>query len=292
MPLNESVYSLDPEELQFFKSWSGIDDDEALKRHILDLQEEAYEIHPYPCIRRLAFTKLKISRLPAYGQFLKLGKERPGAIFLDIGCCFGNDVRKVVADGFPIQGIIASDLKKEFWDMGYRLFNDSPQKFPVPFVHGDAFDPDHLPPVPPFLEPPSTPVPDLHSLTSLAPLLGHVSAIHASALFHLFEEAEQASLAHSIGGLLSPEPGSMIFGAHGAKDVKGYRNEAAYQWSGGQAMFCHSPESWTDLWNGEVFPKGTVEVKTFLKEVKRVELPKVDGEYLKFWLMEWSVTRL
>lgn len=31
--------------------------------------------------------RLKISRLPAYGKLLKLGKERKGAIFLDIGCC-------------------------------------------------------------------------------------------------------------------------------------------------------------------------------------------------------------
>lgn len=30
---------------------------------------------------------IKLGRLPAYKQLLKLGKERKGAIFLDIGCC-------------------------------------------------------------------------------------------------------------------------------------------------------------------------------------------------------------
>lgn len=30
---------------------------------------------------------LKISRLPAYKQVLKLGQERQGAILLDMGCC-------------------------------------------------------------------------------------------------------------------------------------------------------------------------------------------------------------
>lgn len=43
-PLDESLYALEAEELQFFKSWTGIDDDEALKRHILKIQKEAYEV--------------------------------------------------------------------------------------------------------------------------------------------------------------------------------------------------------------------------------------------------------
>lgn len=31
--------------------------------------------------------RLKIARLPGYPQFIKLGREREGAIFLDMGCC-------------------------------------------------------------------------------------------------------------------------------------------------------------------------------------------------------------
>src|SRR5882762_5836469 len=31
--------------------------------------------------------RLKIARLPAFADFMKLGREREGAIFLDIGCC-------------------------------------------------------------------------------------------------------------------------------------------------------------------------------------------------------------
>ncbi len=54
---------------------------------------------------------LKIARLPAYGKLLKIGKERKGALFLDIGCCLGNDVRKVVVDGFPMNQVFASDLR-------------------------------------------------------------------------------------------------------------------------------------------------------------------------------------
>lgn len=85
----------------------------------------------------------------------------------------------------------------------------------------------------------------------------------------------------------------MIFGSHGSKDVKGFRDESAYQSVlGGNPMFCHSPESWTELWDGEVFPKGTVEVKTTLLERLGTDVPKVNGEFVKFWNLDWSVTRL
>lgn len=43
-PLDEQFYGLDEQELQFFKSWTGIADEEALKRHILDIQKDAYEV--------------------------------------------------------------------------------------------------------------------------------------------------------------------------------------------------------------------------------------------------------
>lgn len=180
----------------------------------------------------------------------------------------------------------------EFWELGYKLFNDSPEKFPAAFIAGNAFDPAHIAPTTPFTEVPSTPTPDLRSLTSLNPLLGHVSAIHASAFFHLFEEAEQAQLARSIAGLLSPEPGSLIFGSHGGAVKKGYRDESSYSHSGGSAMWCHSPESWTDLWDGQIFPKGTVKVDAVLIDLVRKDLPLNNGQYYVNKLLVWSVTRL
>ena len=49
-------------------------------------------------------------------------------------------------------------------------------------------------------------------------------------------------------------------------------------------VFCHSPESWTELWDGEIFEKGTVRVETELIAVNR-------GGDIAHW-MKWSVTRL
>ncbi|KDQ58875.1 hypothetical protein JAAARDRAFT_33616 [Jaapia argillacea MUCL 33604] len=283
-PLDESFYSLDEEETVFFKAETGINDEQELKAHILAIQEKAYQVFPYRCIRRLAFTKLKIARLPGYEHLLELGKQRKGAIFLDIGCCFGNDTRKAIQDGFPIEGVIASDLRREYWDIGHELFKSTPTSLPVPFLQGDIFSQTFLSPS----SAPSTPPPPLTILSNLTPLLGQISAIHASSFFHLFSESLQHTLAHRLGSLLSPLTGSIIFGSHGGALVKGIREgDKSRKGREGREMFCHSPESWRQLWDGEVFEKGSVEVFVEAKEVERV-----GEESRKRILLVWWVRRL
>ncbi|KAI0823142.1 hypothetical protein BC628DRAFT_1417830 [Trametes gibbosa] len=271
--LDESLYSIDDEALGFMKKQTGIEDPDELKKHILAVQAEAYAIYPYPCIRRFSFLSLKLGRLPAYQQLIALGKGRKNAVFLDIGCCFGNDLRKAVSDGYPVESCIASDLHPEFWALGHKLFKSSQETFPVPFIAGD-----------------------LSALTSLNPLLGHVSAIHASAFFHLFNEERQLKLAQTLAGLLSPEPGSMILGAHGGLPRKGFRQESGVVLNLGRVfpMFCHCPESWKELWDGQVFKKGTVKVDAILHETERKDYAALSGiaAGTKFFLLVWSVTRL
>ena len=43
LPLDVNDYALDGEEARFFKAQTGITDNEDLKRHILQIQEEAYK---------------------------------------------------------------------------------------------------------------------------------------------------------------------------------------------------------------------------------------------------------
>ena len=172
-PLEEKYYSLTPEEVAFFQSYTGIQDEEELKKHILKVQSDAYAVRPgvdadpsdgtelcalgvpvwvyslfrihqvrsptrctsYTDADDAGLSRLSISRLPAYKGLLQLGRERQGALFLDLGCCckllctndpicrpnstsdeltyfrsVGNAVRKAVVDGFPAQQAIASDL--------------------------------------------------------------------------------------------------------------------------------------------------------------------------------------
>ncbi|KAG9316774.1 hypothetical protein JVU11DRAFT_2837 [Chiua virens] len=207
--LDPSLYALDPESFTFFKSITGINDNDELRKHILNVQAKAYAV----------FTRLKISKAPAYEHVLKLGREREGALLLDIGCCFGNDARKAASDGFPVRQLIASDLRRELWDLGHELFRSTPESFSATFVSGDALDPAFLSPSASRVELPVDV--DVSTITTLNDLRGKVSAIWAASFFHLFSEKHQRQLAHALGSLLSPEKGSVIFGAHIALPNKG-----------------------------------------------------------------------
>jgi len=99
---------------------------------------------------------------------------------------------------------------------------------------------------PPLDAPPEASAPALSSLTTLTPLHGHVSVIHTSSFFHLFSEEKQLELARKLAGLLSPLPGSMIFGLHSRQAEKGLRTESS-ELRTGDYMFCHSDESWKEL---------------------------------------------
>ena len=175
-----------------------------------------------------------------------------------------------------------------FWDVGHKLFRTTPETYPAKFLAGDAFDDAHLCPTAPAQSGGSPPV---ASVTTLTELRGHISAIHASSFFHLFDEEKQFDLAKRIGSLLDLRPGSIIFGSHGGTPVKGQR-----QGSFIRKAFAHSPESWTELWEEQIFERGQVKVTATLVEVDLVaervnRIPPLVEGYKPYWLF-WSVERL
>lgn len=114
--------------------------------------------------------------------------------------------------------------------------------------------------------------------------MGHLSVIHASLFFHLFDEKKQLDLARRVAGLLSPQSGSMIFGGHYGRLEEGTRTEVL---ADGliHTQFWHSPKSWKNLWEEQVFRKRSVSV-----EVEwAVDDLCLDGT---FYYMKWCITRL
>ncbi|KAJ7473476.1 hypothetical protein FB451DRAFT_1339433 [Mycena latifolia] len=268
-------FQSDEAELEFMKSQTGIQDPDTLKQHIIAVQKKAYDFRTF---RLFTCSATKISALPVYHHVLTLGRERDGAILLDIGCCFGTDVRKAASDGFPVQNILASDLRPDFWTLGHDLFRSTPDTCPVAFLAGDAFDKAFIEPAPPATSPPQVPAPPLASLTRLTQLRGHVAAIHVSAVFHLFSEPQQLQLARAA---LSPP---RLLG----RLAKGLRKEMPVL-NDGNHMFCHSPELWMEMWE-ELFPEGTVKVDAHLN-LRAFGLERPAAEKNTGFLM-WSVTRV
>lgn len=215
-------------------------------------------------------------------------------------------MRKAIVDGYPADQIIASDLNagmyrtsfdtvnellnielEEFWPIGHKLFKSTPA---VKFIAGDVFDEVFLETAPITTSTPASPPPALADLNALTPLHGRLSAIHASSFFHLFTEDQQARLARRLGSLLSPEPGSLIFGMHGALPEKAHVVQALSPDTPPITMFCHGPASWKALWE-DVFGPGKVDVRVHLEEQMRLDFKTQAGPEKFYWLF-WSVTRL
>ncbi|KAI0647278.1 hypothetical protein C8Q79DRAFT_617841 [Trametes meyenii] len=249
LPLDSSLLRLAPNELQFFQAQTGIADVDALLAHIHSITHEAYTVYPYPCIRWYTFVKITGVHHPAYPFVLTRGicPSHGGGILIDIGCCFGTDVRAFVQGGYPADKIIAFDIRQELWDLGHRLFKTSSHNFPIEFVQGNIFD------LEPYL--PSDHSPNSGALqpriakTEVSPpplalKIGQASAVYAGHLFHLFTEGDQRRVARILVGLLSRRPGSIIFGRHRGLSRAGLNRAVP----SGISMFCHSPDSWSEMW--------------------------------------------
>jgi hypothetical protein len=76
----------------------------------------------------------------------------------------------------------------------------------------------------------------------------NVRCISAFSFFHLFDEAGQTELARKLGSLLSRKPGSTIYGAHRGRLRAGRAEKTRIG-----DIYCHSPLSWTSLWQEQVF---------------------------------------
>lgn len=79
----------------------------------------------------------------------------------------------------------------------------------------------------------------------------------------------------------------MIFGSHGAARERRVQTWSATPDSEQLTMFCHSPESWKEMWES-IFGANKVVVDTSLQEVIRGSGPEARPWY---WLA-WSVKRL
>ncbi len=176
--------------------------------HVANIREKAWSIFPYPCIGQWRFLDLSISQQPAYPKVLSLlkegdlgkndendvgkgdGKRRK---LLDLGCCFAQDIRKLIHDGAPADSLYACDLKPEFLDLGYELFADR-ESCKAHFFAADVLRDDE------------------GYKSGLAKLAGEFDFVHAASFFHIFSWDDQVQIGKRVVQLLRPRKGSTVFG--------------------------------------------------------------------------------
>lgn len=154
--------------------------------------------HQYPCIGQFRFLDLSISLHPSYQRVLSFLKEPHSQnTLLDLGCCFAQDIRKLVHDGIPSENLYACDLKLDFLDLGYELFKDR-ETLKTGCFSADVFQPGG----------------------ELDTIEGKIDVIYAGSFFHLFSWNDQINICKRIIKTLKPQKGSSVFGRQ-TGNVKG-----------------------------------------------------------------------
>lgn len=214
---------------------------DAQKEHITRIRDQAYENYPYPCLGRWRFLDLDLSIHPLYhtevlpaltSQDRKQDSTSADDdwVFLDLGCCLGQDIRKLIFDGADPSRLRGADLRPEFIEVGYSLFGDK-----------STFPPSH------FIAPAD--VFDFSPSSPLAQLDGKVGILHVCAVFHLFTLEGQKQLAQRVLRLLSPQRKKVLLLGGQAAHIN------AGEWGGNRPRYRHNEETWRRLWEDVVSEK-------------------------------------
>ncbi|CAN9294441.1 unnamed protein product [Alternaria alternata] len=184
---NPSHDHIPSETRRLLETWSGIPSDDVLD-HVIKLRDEAWKVHPYPCIGQFRFLEPSFSELPdEYDEIVE--RIRKGQKLLDMACCFGQTIRQLANDGAPTENIYGCDLQPDFIELGYSLFRDR-AKLKTKFLVADIFD----------------------SKSALTDVKGQIDIIYAGSFFHLWGYEKQVEVSKAVVALLRPQPGSMILG--------------------------------------------------------------------------------
>jgi SAM-dependent methyltransferase len=192
----------------------------------------------------------------AFPRLFASSKEDPKTL-LDVGCCFGQDLRKLVVDGAPGSQLVGAELKPEFINLGYELFMDR-KTYEGRFVQGDIFE--------------DTPG------SAMTALNGTIDIIHIASFLHLFGWDEQLKAAVRLVGFLKQKPGTIILGRQVGSSKPG---EYPHPASAAGVTYSHDQETFQKLWT-EVEKQTTTKWKleTSMKSVV-MKGPTVELLYLE-----------
>ena len=170
------------------------------------------------------FLDLSLSLTSAYPEILKRLIESQQTL-LDLGCCFAQDIRKLVADGAPSENLYGVELRQPFVDLGYEMFRDE-GKLKTKFIVGSLLN----------AQPPE----------ALLQLEGKINIVYAGSIFHLFNYEDQFRLAMLVARLLRPIPGALLLGRQRGNLKPG---EYEHRTDENTTMFRHDEQSFIDMWS-------------------------------------------
>lgn len=251
---------LDPTTRTFFESYTGVAPQD-LDSHIISIviiptflsmpllsallidigspqRSKAWRIRPYPCIGSFSFLQSVLRNLPAYGTIILPALRSGDAAFVDLGCCFGQELRWLAADGVPSSCMVGVDVLPDFWELGLEIFRDR-HKMQGRFTCGDIVFDDNA---------------------ESRALIGKVDVLFAGNFFHLFTwEKQVLAVARVVSwskGVGSVVCGVMIGSVRPRALLSGW-GEGGWGKERRSEQFWHDEKTWRSLWEEVAGMTGT-----------------------------------
>ena len=216
--------------------------------YLLYQRDKAWQHGQYPCVGEWMFL---LPFIPKFSQYPRiLARAQAGAAVLDLGCCFGQDLRLLAADGAPTHNMYACDIKEELWQLGFELFRDR-EKMRARFVQADIFDPD----------------------SDLVHLSGQMDIIIASQFLHLWDWKRQVLAMKRVVEL--SRPGAILVGYQRGQ-VRA--QEVMRPWG---TMFFHDLDTYREIWHQvEVETSSRWDVEASFVDLRELGMEEEDLEWM------------
>ncbi|KAI9727460.1 MAG: hypothetical protein M1828_006402 [Chrysothrix sp. TS-e1954] len=234
---------------ELLEKYSGVPPRDVLQ-HVYTMRDLAWDVDPYPCIGGGTFLQLGASKTLHYREIIT--RLREGEKLLDVGCCLGQDVRKLVYDGAPSENIYGAELHHGLLNVGYELFRDR-STIRSTFMAADIFNPP----------------------VALTQLSGQIDIVWAGSFLHLFEWDDQVKAAKALVSIMRRKKGSLIVG-QGMGHLQADTYPTPHSTS---KIFKHNEESFDRMWKLVGAETGTSYNTHVVLEVMRVAAFSKSGQW-------------
>lgn len=194
-------------------------------------RDRVWDVFPWPCVGQFRFLDLSLIRHAAYAAILDRLRHAAGARFLDVGCCFAQDLRKLAHDGAPVASLFGLEVQPEFVDLAFDFFRDADRLPADHFLRADLMD---------------------RADARVRALEGSFDIVQLGMILHIWDRDGQVAACRRVVELLRPEPGSLIVG-----QSVGHLDGVSAPGRGGKSIFKHNAETFAAMWDEVARETGT-----------------------------------
>eukprot|EP00029_Vermamoeba_vermiformis_P000277 TRINITY_DN10301_c0_g1_i1.p1 TRINITY_DN10301_c0_g1~~TRINITY_DN10301_c0_g1_i1.p1 ORF type:complete len:259 (-),score=41.85 TRINITY_DN10301_c0_g1_i1:40-816(-) len=224
--MEERPFEVTDTDVDLFRRYLGREDitKEDIVKRATEARAKALQVCNYRCIREGRFLESRLSTHPEYKTEVKPKISKTTKI-IDLGCCFGTDIRYLVAEGAEPSLITGTDQFPEYIQLGFDLFGDK-DKLTTKFVFEDFFSDQFTQKVLPNATDDST----------------KYDIAYAGSVYHLFSLEQTEKFTQLVNSLL--KSGGIFFGQTVGSEQPTWASKEDRK---DILRYLHSPESFKSL---------------------------------------------